>query len=196
MKNYNEIYANRIISPNKNNTNIAVSILLDHSGSVSYNQSKIQLNMAYMISKSLEQNKSYCEIIEFGTMYQTIKSFYDKTDIKNFNRSCDGGNYLVYPLEFAYKQIKAFNSVKHKFIIIISDGNLTCDGNTFSEMESITTKIIKDNIPVYCFIVNHKYETYNFFCKSFHIKTFDDVLLNVKQLIYKIQKDVVLQSKR
>ena len=199
FKNWKNVFSNKTeVAENK--TNLAISLLIDSSGSVSKQGHKTQLDTIYLIAKTLEETKNKTEVIEFSgnnrhdkNGFKVIKSFNKKVEEGEFKRHFSGGNWLNPPLKQALKDLNG-ESIKNKFVIVITDGNLTSDGNTISEMNEQINEFKKNNIPVYCILVNPCDSGYKFFDKNIQINDFNKVNTELSILILDIQKKIIKQN--
>jgi len=207
MKDYDKIFMKRE-QKTQDKTTMMISILVDSSGSVGNEQHKIQLDTTYLMSKALEQTKNKSEVIEFSgdgrgeysrqtdeDKFKVIKKFNQKTEQGDFKRHFHCGNELNPALKYALKSLNKEMIIKNKFVIVITDGNLEADGNTEEEMQSQVLEFKKNNIPVYCILVNPDDDNpYKFFDKVISVNEFSELMQQLKKLIIDIQKKVMIKN--
>ena len=104
-------------------SNMAVSILVDSSGSVGDWNFKKQMMSCWMLVNALERTNNKVMVIEFNHKIKVKKHFGSKK--ANYNRSSQGGTEISKPLEYTAREFKRQKTlgVKNFMTIILTDGD-------------------------------------------------------------------------
>jgi hypothetical protein len=204
---------NKVFDKRKMNTHnrckLAVSLLIDASGSVGHHSYKTQLKGVYVIAKSLEDTKNHCEVVEFsgdiGTRlisnpentYKIIKGFNDICFNGDWKRHFGSGNWLCPALSHSFNNLRILNKqgFGSRFVIVVTDGRLEDDGNTEKQMKKAVKEMQKEGIKVFQFCVGRDAYMYDFFDKSIYVSGYSELEWKIKELITAIQKQVAIQTK-
>ena len=180
----------------KNKSKLAISFLLDNSGSMEKtergnkeNNFNIGLSSTYILSKSLENLGNKTEVITFNNSHKVLKEF-NKNGF--FGGFAYGGTCLSTPLNQAIQnlnKIQEQEKINNRFVFIISDGGF-CD-NPYNLLEDIK----KDKKIKVIWILVNKYNRIrdsdkNYFDYTLHISNFKDLNREINKIVYKIQKGI------
>lgn len=205
--NWNKVFDRRKMNTH-NRCKVALSLIIDSSGSVHPNNFTTQLKAVYVISKAMEDTKNSCEVVEFSgdcgyvlhnpeQSYKIIKGYDDTCFNGDWQRHFTSGNWLCPALTHSFSNLRILNKkgFGSRFAIVVTDGELTDDGNTKPQMERLVQKMNREGIQVFQFCVGRGAEPMNFFNKSIIVWGYPELESKLKQLILEIQKQVAIQTK-
>ena len=163
-------------------TKMAVSILIDSSGSMSNEQFNLALRSAYCIADCLEKVGSKSSIVSFDTKYIVMKKFNESIDKIKLKRG-QGGGTEPYPAllysESELEKLKKQYGINHLLVLMISDcwfseGSLK--GNTAHSLGGIFDKL-KRKFKIVIFNIHPKAIKH----------TYEDILKGKSHFFYKIE---------
>jgi len=182
-----------------NKTRMAVSILVDSSGSMGNYSSKLARDSAWTISKALEECGSVSEIIEFSRNPIYMKRFDKKIEHAVLGRKQWGGTMLCNSLEQAHedlKQIRKQKGIEHQLVIIITDGYI----DDQRECEKQLSKMKEEGIStVHLGVCNKGYNPAliekHYVSEAKHVPSFDKLNETMRSIVYNIQREIIRKVK-
>ncbi len=175
----------------RDQTKLAVSILLDGSGSVNYKVWDKQVEASWIITTALESLGNKVMITEFSNNWKLKKGFYTKT---NWKRHFDGGTY---PYEAIENSLKCFKSIKNKENIHNHLLIILTDGGWFEEKKN--DGLIKEvnKYGIHTVLINCcGFEGGNHNCQEvINVKDMNDLPFQLKEVIKRIKIKLVKKIK-
>ncbi len=101
---------------------IAVSVLLDSSGSISTSDFNTEIGAAWSLTEAFKKLNNKVEIVEFSWKHRLLKGFNNNGDWK---RTYNDSTSVCNPMKLAIKDllaIKKIENIPNLFLMIVSDG--------------------------------------------------------------------------
>lgn len=177
----------KFLMSNINKTKIAVSILVDSSGSMDEYDYNIAIGSAWCISEALTKLDCDAEVIEFSHVFKILKKFGEKGNFgRNFGHSTLVNDSIIQATNDLLK-----NKIENKFIIVLTDGIFGDDKEKLLESLNICKQ---KNIRKYLLKVKEKIVlSDSLFNKALFIKDFNELENAMSKLIKDIQVEVILK---
>ena len=189
----------RYIPSRLNKTRLAVSILLDSSGSMENNDYETAISSGWAIATALEESGSKVKVYEFSEKHRIIKDFNEQSSKAKWGRDGNLGSQ-TYP-ESALKDtiesldnISKKDNIRNQLVILLTDGAF----NRISEVEQITKTIKNKGIFIALIRVyknsfqagnrNYNEASYN---KVVSLKGFEQLTKQMIEIVKKIQLETV-----
>lgn len=180
-----------------NKTKLAVSILLDASGSMSADQFETAVSSGWAIANALEACGSKVKVYEFSDDFRVLKDFNVESKNSQWGRNFAGSTYpnaALKDAEISLEQIRKIDCIENHMVLIMTDGGF---GDT--QKVEATAKALKQK-GVYVAVLNvgsagqysKRNDNYN---KIVHVRSFSDLSKSMMEMVKDIQREAVRKVK-
>lgn len=185
------------IPSRRDKVNLDVTMVLDSSGSMSFNNFNTVLKCAWSISKTIENTKGTTRVLEFSHEYEIVKERDESTDTALWGRRFFNGTKAVYPLRNVVEDLSK-NGKSNSIVFILSDGYFSDTIETAEIVHVLRSMgiyvawfLILDAVtPRDELILNGKYIDYD---RVIMVDTFDSLYDELSKIIYDLQERAVSQ---
>jgi hypothetical protein len=187
------VFKKPMVTDRLNKSKIAISMLLDGSGSMEYQTFNTALKSAFILTKSLEALKNEIEIYEFSNNYVKIKAFRQNGA---YYRNFHNFTYLAPAINEASRSLNEFskqNHINNKFIFVLSDGVFS--DNDLMEQEKTLEIIQKTGIKILWIFIGSMFKpNFDRIAKKFNyaiqIENIGLLTRELRKILNKIQQDI------
>jgi len=184
-------------SPSKlSNTRLAVTVLLDSSGSMSNSDFDTAVGSGWAIANALEECGSKVKVIEFSDNYRILKDFDEDSKKSKWGRNYNSGTFVISALKDAAKsldEVSKRDNIKNQMIMIITDGGFMSRDTT----EKITKELKDKGVYVTLFRVGSStdYASRDAYNKIVTVRNFTQLTKGMTEMVQHIQLETVRKVK-
>lgn len=196
LKDFKRQYQSR-----RNDVNIDLTMLIDSSDSIRMTQYKKMMEVAWIISKAVENMNGRTQVYEFSARYECVKKRSENTESALWGRRFSNGTF---PLDAITKIFEDYHKNKHHYgnplFFFITDGQYSTKER--QDVNKTVDKLRQEG--VYCVWIyidseengDIASENIKHFNRFLHVKSFNELNTHMTSMLYDFQRKVIAKKNR